>query len=375
VELLAAPVGAEDSLAGSADGSAPVALPDHDHEHDELEQRIRQLEDRLDEYVKSIALISPDPSTVDLVIDDGRTESGTYDPFFRFTHRAYGGGSLEELWGKVPSWARIAQGGMSVDQSTNNRFVYERRGVVLEYETAPSDLLPSEQAILAPLRSALRNKRVLDLGVGSGRTTRWLLEHTPHYVGIDYSASMVAACRRRMPGVDVRHFDARRVAEMPDEPFDFIIFSFNGIDSVGDGGRRAILRGALDKLVPGGHFLFSSHNLRFGSQRPWHLGLYDWGPGWRGRLRSGSRLLRNLVNHSLRRHLEESRDGYAIWTDSGHEFRCVHYNVDPGHQVDALVRLGFSDVAAFDMEGVQRAPSSQALQESVHVHYLARRPL
>lgn len=92
--LRAAPDGGDG--ASSAASSEDFSEHDRDHEHDELEQRIRQLEDRLDEYVKAIALTTPDPSTVDVVIDDGRTESGTYDPFFRFTHRAYGGGTLED---------------------------------------------------------------------------------------------------------------------------------------------------------------------------------------------------------------------------------------------------------------------------------------
>ena len=68
---------------------------EHDHKHEELEERIRSLEDRLDDYVRAIALAATDPGKVDFVIDDSRTESGAYDPFFKFTKRAHGG-SLEE---------------------------------------------------------------------------------------------------------------------------------------------------------------------------------------------------------------------------------------------------------------------------------------
>ncbi len=68
---------------------------EHDHEHEELEERIRSLEDRLDDYVSSIALSAAEPGKVDFVIDDSRTESGAYDPFFKFTKRTHGG-TLEE---------------------------------------------------------------------------------------------------------------------------------------------------------------------------------------------------------------------------------------------------------------------------------------
>lgn len=92
-DLLRAASSSVDGGSGSLD-AAELAEHDHDHEHDELEQRIRRLEDRLDEYVKANSLVTPNPGTVDLVIDDTRKESGTYDPFFRFTHREHGG-SLE----------------------------------------------------------------------------------------------------------------------------------------------------------------------------------------------------------------------------------------------------------------------------------------
>jgi nitrile hydratase len=68
---------------------------EHDHEHEALEERIRSLEDRLDDYVRAIALSATEPGKVDFVIDDSRKESGAYDPFFKFTKRMHGG-SLEK---------------------------------------------------------------------------------------------------------------------------------------------------------------------------------------------------------------------------------------------------------------------------------------
>jgi len=70
--------------------AATAPNPAIEHHHEPLETRIRALEDRLDEYVRSIARIAIDPSA-GFVIDDARTESGAYDPFFRFTKRSRGG--------------------------------------------------------------------------------------------------------------------------------------------------------------------------------------------------------------------------------------------------------------------------------------------
>jgi nitrile hydratase len=49
----------------------------------DLEFRIRTLEDRLDEYIRGIALISLDIPGHDSVIEDTRKERGDYDDFFR----------------------------------------------------------------------------------------------------------------------------------------------------------------------------------------------------------------------------------------------------------------------------------------------------
>ena len=65
-----------------------------------LEERVRALEDALDEYVRSIGLVTFDLVKVDVVIEDTRKERGDYDDFFRIAkkHRE---GSLEERVGAL----------------------------------------------------------------------------------------------------------------------------------------------------------------------------------------------------------------------------------------------------------------------------------
>jgi nitrile hydratase len=87
--------GANTPIFARSNGQDGEEHHEDDHEHEALEQRIRSLEDRLDDYVRAIALSGTDPGKVDFVIDDSRTESGAYHAFFRFTKRKHGG-SLEE---------------------------------------------------------------------------------------------------------------------------------------------------------------------------------------------------------------------------------------------------------------------------------------
>ena len=53
------------------------------------------------------------------------------------------------------------------------------------------------------------DKRILDLGVGAGRTTPYLLEISKNYIGIDFSPAMIAACQARYPTVEFAVGDAR----------------------------------------------------------------------------------------------------------------------------------------------------------------------
>jgi nitrile hydratase len=70
--------------------------PEDHHDHAPLETRIRALEDKLDDYVREIALIRADDER-ELVIEDNRKERGDYDPFFRIAKRHYHGGLEERI--------------------------------------------------------------------------------------------------------------------------------------------------------------------------------------------------------------------------------------------------------------------------------------
>lgn len=67
---------------------------------------------------------------------------------------------------------------------------------------------------------------VLDAGCGSGRITAMLIERLPrgHAIGVDVSASMVAAARERLgPDADIRRADLLALGEALDGPVDAIL--------------------------------------------------------------------------------------------------------------------------------------------------------
>lgn len=131
---------------------------------------------------------------------------------------------------------------------------------------------PSERAIISGLRSPGGLGDVCDVGVGGGRTVPLLDATASSFVAIDFMPEMVRAARARLPGVDIRLGDARRL-EFPDASFDLVVFSSNGLDTLGHDGRMVAMAEIRRVLRTPGRLVFSSHNhLGPGPrERPWGL--------------------------------------------------------------------------------------------------------
>lgn len=104
--------------------------------------------------------------------------------------------------------------------------------------------------------------RILDLACGLGRTTLLLHEMGYRVHGVDISEPLIERARRRFPYLDLRvgSYDA---IEEPDNSFDHVMISLNGIDCAFPVAQRLeALRECARVLKPGGTFLYSSHNLK-----------------------------------------------------------------------------------------------------------------
>lgn len=141
-----------------------------------------------------------------------------------------------------------------------------------------------EAAILAMLAREIVNARVLDVGVGAGRTSVHLAGSCKNYTAIDYAATMVAACRERFMQeiwFTPNTFLQGDVRALPfhDAAFDLVLFSFNGLDYVSRSERQLALAQCRRVLHAGGSFIYSSHNLNWLDGRgrlPRRGGWRDW---------------------------------------------------------------------------------------------------
>jgi SAM-dependent methyltransferase len=261
-----------------------------------------------------------------------------------------------------------------------NRTIYGKRSTAREWSALANELglQEGERNILGQIREQIAGAPILDVGVGAGRTTGPMLEISEDYVGVDWSETMIAQCRAKYP--DKGRFlvlDARDIKSLDEQRFGFIWFSFNGLDCLDDGERSEFLFQALRVLKPGGLFLFSSHNLSAPREWPWdpNLYLYEWTKGVWIWLRSAARMMTAVCSYFRYSRMQGRGEGYEIRLDTGLNFCSPTYYVDPGRQVADLRGLGFSEVQTMAWSGAAFPPSAPNIKRTIHVYYLARKPV
>jgi ubiquinone/menaquinone biosynthesis C-methylase UbiE len=122
-----------------------------------------------------------------------------------------------------------------------------------------------EQIVLDKLKDRLPTMKMLDIGIGGGRTTCHFAELVQEYVGLDFDKRMLQACKQRFPNTSEKIFfhygDVRSMNFFQDQYFDFILFSFNGIDYLSHEDRMIALKEIKRVGKKESYFLFSTHNL------------------------------------------------------------------------------------------------------------------
>ncbi|TCR91835.1 class I SAM-dependent methyltransferase [Rhizobium sp. BK376] len=221
--------------------------------------------------------------------------------------------------------------------------------------------------------------RVLDIGVGGGRTAGLLRDVAATYLGIDYTAEMVQSARQNHPDLRFEQMDARDLSALADRSFDLVVFSYNGIDSVDAAGRRAILSEVSRVLAPGGSFVFSTfHRDWQGFQERIDYCRLEWTPN---PVKLGFRTFRYVEGRifgSLRMRrfsaLEERTGEHAILLHGAHDFGVMVYATTPVQLQAQLSEAGFETPALlFDIDG--SIIGSVASSDNEYFHVVTRKPI
>ena len=222
--------------------------------------------------------------------------------------------------------------------------VYDNIEIVKSYAKELKITEP-ENTILKWVKEKTDKNAMLDIGVGAGRTTRYFATEFKQYFGIDYSEKMINACRNTIAGhnISFQYADARDLSMFIDNSFDFILFSFNGIDSVSISDRSIILKEMKRVAKHNATIAFSSHNLAAIKQL-YHfkmpLNIFHI-PNELKRIRKVKEL-----NQTLRVIQNES---YTRFRDGAHNFTLEVMYVDVHWQINELKLLGFKEIKVLSL--------------------------
>lgn len=238
---------------------------------------------------------------------------------------------------------------MELDLSLNeiNWSTYARSDVIKYYRDVDG-LLPVEEALFNMLAPQIKNSKILDLGIGGGRTTKHLLKITDDYTGVDYVPQFAEETARKYPTAKILCGDATDLKEFQNEVFDFVLFSFNGIDSLTHADRQRVMREAHRVLKKHGIFMFSTHNrdYEYFHKLPWQRPIELNVPFWKFLLYS----LYHLPNHYRMRKHEVYTDEYAILNDPDHRYSLLLYYISIDRQLKQLSDIGFCDFEVYDRD-------------------------
>ncbi len=249
-----------------------------------------------------------------------------------------------------------------------NKKKYESKSVVSSYINMR--LQNPEVMIIVKHREFIAGRHVLDIGCGSGRTTAILKNLSSDYIGLDYSLEMVESCRKRFEGVRFLHGDVRDMSEFKDREFDYVMFSFNGLDSINHEDRIKGLREIRRVLKQDGLFVFSSHNRnhRYAISRPkmkFSTIPYEQAGNFIKFFKSTRNRLRNK-NHQV------FNEQYAIINDVAHNYAMLTYYIDKVNQISQLEDVGLETIEMYDTLGNILNLDSDDL-ESAWIYYVARK--
>jgi len=166
--------------------------------------------------------------------------------------------------------------------------------------------------------------------------------------------------------------DARDLSRFVEQSFDFVMFSWNGIDAVSHDERMKILKEVHRVLDKKGHFFFSTHSIYefpfrkkypvFNTRNPLRS-VYRWAYAAKHNLRLRW-MYRHIDVHDIR------KQQYAILTPPDHRYQLKTYYVRPEYQAKQLEETGFKTECVYNRFGEDVDP--RETKELSYLYFLCR---
>jgi len=250
--------------------------------------------------------------------------------------------------------------------------IYESKKVVRNYIKGFNKLMPAEKILYDSLVHKLSRNAMLDLGVGAGRTTRFFAPRFNKYIGVDISYGMIEACKKIFRNLTNAEFIIANAASLPPlsvNKFDFIMFSFNGIDYLTLDERILFCADSYNLLENDGIFAFSTHNAN-AIKRLYRYRL----PSRTNPLGFITEIFHYIkirkINGSMNRFLNKSF--FHIY-DGGEYFKALTAYILPSYQISILKNAGFNKVETIDMKGNYIPVEKADLYDNEWIHYICHK--
>ena len=269
--------------------------------------------------------------------------------------------------------------------AVDGRDFYRRNRAVGVFTRASGWQNPGEELAVRRIAPLVRGKRILDLGVGGGRTLSLLTLLSDNYVGVDYSEPMIQSAKEKYPDVNLQVADARDLGQFETGSFDFVFFSYNGIDTMDEEGRKVVFATIHRVLSEDGVFAFSTLNLDgrsfrespFQLRRPgtrWQHGAFVTAHLlWRN-ASDPARLLRRVIHWRQNRRKYVDGDGWATSAIASTDFILVNHFVTLARLRSELDEAGFDVVAIYGSDNnVGPLPEESTTSGDDSFHAVARR--
>lgn len=229
-----------------------------------------------------------------------------------------------------------------------NLQTYVSRQVVSWYDRM-TGLFPAEKVVFEKYADFIAKADVLDLGIGGGRTTAYLADKCHSYTGVDYSEPFAKMVKKKHPGLAIFTADARHLDRFSDASFDFINFSFNGIDYSGLDDRLKIIAEVHRLLKPGGLFFFSTHNRSHYSfdQWPWN----DPKISTLVKIKTFIKLIPFISRKFRNQKLETVEADHAIINNAAHSYGLMTFYTTPRLLRRHLSKAGFGETDLYSRSG------------------------
>lgn len=232
------------------------------------------------------------------------------------------------------------------------------------------DLFKPEQTFLNILRNSLPEMKMLDIGVGAGRTALHFGKLVKEYIGIDYSESLIKACNNRFsknPEFSFIKCDVTDMHIFADNQFDLVLFSFNGIDYTSPEDRIKALKEIFRVTKPDGYFIFSSHNLQ--SINKIYQIEFTLSP-----VLLAKRILKYLLVIFYNGWLNKFKNKkIAVLNDGAHRFKLNTYYIKPSEQIRQLELCGFNYIKLFSTsDGEEILRTNIETNEDIWIYYSCR---